>query len=132
VLPRTRRPQEAAQEPLWARWRAAGHREHHGAVPDVSWPALAACRGVDPSLFVVEKGHVEQVAAAKKICARCVVRQPCLAEAYKLHDTEMVRGALTPAERHKLQREHGVVVSPVRLAGRDRWGHLPSVDAEPT
>jgi WhiB family transcriptional regulator, redox-sensing transcriptional regulator len=49
--------------------RAEGERD---------WRLEAACREVDPELFFPEPGHVPQAAAAKAVCAGCVVRGPCL------------------------------------------------------
>jgi WhiB family transcriptional regulator, redox-sensing transcriptional regulator len=42
------------------------------------WRQDAACRDADPELFFPEPGQLPQVAAAKEICAGCVVRGPCL------------------------------------------------------
>jgi WhiB family redox-sensing transcriptional regulator len=42
------------------------------------WRLDAACRDVDPELFFPETGQVPQSAAAKQVCAGCVVRGPCL------------------------------------------------------
>jgi WhiB family redox-sensing transcriptional regulator len=42
------------------------------------WRLDAACAEVDPELFFPESGQVPQAAAAKQVCAGCVVRGPCL------------------------------------------------------
>jgi WhiB family redox-sensing transcriptional regulator len=42
------------------------------------WRLDAACAQVDPELFFPETGQVPQAAAAKQVCAGCVVRGPCL------------------------------------------------------
>jgi hypothetical protein len=42
------------------------------------WRLDAACADVDPELFFPEPGQVPQAAAAKAVCAGCVVRGPCL------------------------------------------------------
>jgi WhiB family transcriptional regulator, redox-sensing transcriptional regulator len=42
------------------------------------WRLDAACADVDPELFFPEPGQVPQAAAAKQVCAGCVVRGPCL------------------------------------------------------
>lgn len=53
---------------------------------DQSWRERAACRGMGHELFLVA-GHagrgltgaqLDQVAAAKRVCAGCVVRSACL------------------------------------------------------
>ena len=40
------------------------------------WRELAGCRGVDFDLFFPERG--ESAEPARRVCARCPVRQPCL------------------------------------------------------
>ena len=43
------------------------------------WRASAACRGSDPGLFFPERGHGH--AEAVRVCASCLVRGECLADA---------------------------------------------------
>ena len=66
------------------------------------WRTRAACLSVDPELFfpTADKGHayLEQVAAAKAVCARCPVRSECLDEAVK-RIPYGIAGGLTPEER---------------------------------
>jgi WhiB family transcriptional regulator, redox-sensing transcriptional regulator len=69
------------------------------------WRRLAACAaaGIDPEWFFPAKGGSAR--RAKRICARCPVKAPCLAEALALppaHD-DGVRGGTTPAERRWLR-----------------------------
>jgi Transcription factor WhiB len=42
------------------------------------WRLDAACRHVHPEMFFPQPGQVPQAAAAKQVCAGCVVRGPCL------------------------------------------------------
>lgn len=74
------------------------------------WKHRAACRGVDPELFfpVAESGpvHDEQVAAAKRVCARCPVRSECLRHALVLIPVGVV-GGLTADERRGLRSRDG-------------------------
>ena len=79
-----------------------------GRQTDREWRDRAACRGVDPELFfpIAEPDPVyeEQVAAAKWVCARCPVREPCLAEALA-RIPNGIAGGLTEHERRQLQRD---------------------------
>jgi WhiB family transcriptional regulator, redox-sensing transcriptional regulator len=72
----------------------------------IDWQQLAACAapGIDPELFFPAKGGSAR--PAKRICARCPVKAPCLAEALTLPPAQDagVRGGLTPQER-RWQRE---------------------------
>ena len=55
------------------------------AIPGRDWRPLAACRHADPELFfpVSASGpSLDQIIQAKAICARCPVRQQCLAFAH--------------------------------------------------
>jgi WhiB family redox-sensing transcriptional regulator len=77
------------------------------------WRQRAACArpGIDPEWFFPEPGH--QGKRAKRICARCPVRDACLAAALAIPEAEDhgVRGGLTARERLRLRRQ---------LAGRAR------------
>lgn len=41
------------------------------------WRSEAACRGMDAELFFPERGDPAET--AKAVCARCTVKEPCLA-----------------------------------------------------
>lgn len=83
-----------------------------GAGPaSAGWRERAACLGIaDPDLFfpVAEAGPVlaGQEAAAKAVCARCVVRVECLAFAL-VALPEGIAGGATAAERHAHRRRAG-------------------------
>jgi hypothetical protein len=70
----------------------------------------AACRGVDPEVFfpTAQDGPQleEQVAAAKAVCARCLVRSECLAWALMALPYG-VAGGLTEDERHGERTRRG-------------------------
>ena len=66
------------------------------------WRARAACAGMGPDLFYVERGH--DVTAAKRVCARCPVWEPCLEDALSEHDREGVHGGRTEKERRVILR----------------------------
>ena len=61
------------------------------------WRELAACRGADLSLFFPERG--ESAESARRVCARCPVREPCLDYAVTNRITSGVWGGLTERER---------------------------------
>lgn len=65
------------------------------------WRARAACRTTDPDLFFT--ADPASVAAAKKLCVRCPVRESCLHEALS-RIPEGVAGGLTAAQRRRLAR----------------------------
>ena len=76
----------------------------------MTWQQHAACRGMDPNLFVPAKG--EPIAQAQAVCRGCPVRQQCAD--YAIGDPELrgVWGGLSDrarqAERHRrnLPRRH--------------------------
>jgi WhiB family redox-sensing transcriptional regulator len=73
------------------------------------WRHQARCArpGVDPDLFFPEPGERGKVAAAKRICARCPVQQPCLEEALGMPAwlDEGIRAGLTARERGEVRAE---------------------------
>lgn len=74
---------------------------------DRNWRADAACRDTDPDLFfpIGSTGAaVEQIEAAKAVCATCPSRQPCLEFALLTNQDSGVWGGLAEDERRKLRR----------------------------
>ncbi|HEX7094373.1 MAG TPA: WhiB family transcriptional regulator [Acidimicrobiales bacterium] len=74
---------------------------------DRNWRELAACRDTDPDLFfpVGTTGPaIEQIAAAKAVCATCPSREPCLEYALITNQDSGVWGGLAEDERRKLRR----------------------------
>ena len=51
-------------------------RHHSQARFAARWRELAACRGTDLNLFFPERG--ESAGPARRVCAACPVREPCL------------------------------------------------------
>jgi WhiB family redox-sensing transcriptional regulator len=76
------------------------------------WRELAACRGTDLGVFFPGRG--ESAEAARRVCAGCPVRQPCLDYAITNRITHGVWGGLTERERRALQSRW------VRASRRDR------------
>lgn len=80
----------------------------------VSWRDLARCDGEDPDLFFPPDGVRHSTAAwleaeAKKVCAGCLVKSECLADAVDQDDRHAIRGGLTAEERVRagLMSAHG-------------------------
>ena len=86
-----------------------------------SWRGRAACRGADPDLFFPERG--ESADPARQICARCPVRQPCLAYALDTGITHGVWGGLAERERRVLRTPRQ------RASRRDRDRAIAAADA---
>jgi WhiB family transcriptional regulator, redox-sensing transcriptional regulator len=87
---------------------------------DDDWRAHGACVTADPDLFFplssAGPGR-EQEAQAKAVCARCSVRQPCLAFALATHQVHGIWGGTGEQERGLLRRR-GQARTPA--AGRRR------------
>ena len=65
------------------------------------WRELAACRGAGLDLFFPERG--ESAEPARRVCAACPVRQPCLDYAISNRITHGIWGGLTERERRALR-----------------------------
>jgi WhiB family redox-sensing transcriptional regulator len=85
------------------------------------WRDRAACRGTDPGLFFPERG--EPADPARQVCARCPVRQPCLACALDNGITHGVWGGLTERERRVLRAPRQ------RASRRERDRAIAAADA---
>ncbi|KFG00016.1 WhiB family transcriptional regulator [Streptomyces europaeiscabiei] len=90
------------------------------------WQLLAACRGVDSSLFFHPEG--ERGAArsarensAKEVCMRCPVRAQCAAHALAVREPYGVWGGLTEDEREELmgRARHRLVTAAASAPGGD-------------
>ncbi len=81
------------------------------------WTDWAECRtpGIDPEIFfpVSDTGPaLQQVAAAKAVCARCPVTADCLAWALRAGEPEGIWGGTTPAERRLLRQRGALPTAP--------------------
>lgn len=73
-----------------------------------NWRESAACRNENPELFFPIGDGVaahEQIARAKAVCARCPVREQCLAFAVTTGQDFGVWGGLSSDERRRLRRD---------------------------
>jgi len=68
------------------------------------WQDDALCATTAPDLFHPEKGRADLATTAKAICARCTVRDECLAYALTTGQDEGVWGGLSAKERRALTR----------------------------
>lgn len=74
---------------------------------DNEWRVNAACRDTDPDLFfpVGTTGPaLEQIAAAKAVCEKCVSREPCLEFALVTNQESGIWGGTSEEERRKLRK----------------------------
>ena len=92
------------------------------------WRARAACRD-DPERQFPDH-NVEQIAAAKRVCAGCPVRTECLQDALRLDERGGVWGGYTYPERKNLA-EYGVAQRNFRpKAECPSCGRLVSVEGD--
>ena len=80
----------------------------------LSWRDLAACQGLDPSVFFPDDGDRVGVERAKQTCAPCPVAWECLSYAVWTNQTEGIWGGTTPGERRRHRR---LLVAELRNAG---------------
>ncbi|MPY44109.1 WhiB family transcriptional regulator [Streptomyces phyllanthi] len=83
----------------------------------MEWLRKASCVGEDPDLFfpVGTSGPaLRDIAAAKRVCARCPVIRQCLSWALGSGQTAGVWGGLCEEERAELLRTSGAAGAPRR------------------
>jgi WhiB family transcriptional regulator, redox-sensing transcriptional regulator len=71
------------------------------------WWSRGACSSADPELFfpISQAGPaLQQLAAAKAVCARCEVRRQCLSYALAAGPLQGVWGGTSEEERRRLLR----------------------------
>jgi WhiB family redox-sensing transcriptional regulator len=66
------------------------------------WTARASCTETDPGIFFPP--HGDPATEARQICARCPVRDDCLAYALDADERYGIWGGLDPDERRSLRR----------------------------
>lgn len=72
------------------------------------WRQYAACRDTNPDLFfpVGTTGPaIEQIAAAKAICAECPAREECLQYALETNQDSGIWGGTSEEERRVIRRQ---------------------------
>ena len=95
------------------------------------WMIAAACLGRPDLFFAPDNSETRserrrREAAAKSVCARCPVRNDCLADALAAEERFGIWGGLTERERRSLGRSTNKV-SPQDIAGPGRLARLPAV-----
>ena len=74
------------------------------APAQAEWRYRAACRGADLDLFFPGRG--ESAEPARRVCASCPVRQPCLDYALSHGIVHGIWGGLTERDRRALRSRH--------------------------
>ncbi len=75
-----------------------------------SFMSKAACKGMDPEMFMPVRGENLKIRAAKQICRSCAVQTDCAEYGLQLstmYDTHGIFGGLTRSERETILRERG-------------------------
>ena len=81
------------------------HRSPAAPAPSSGgWRYRAACRGADLDLFFPGRG--ESAEPARRVCARCPVREPCLDYALRHGITHGIWGGLAERDRRALRSRH--------------------------
>ncbi|MGH9042027.1 MAG: WhiB family transcriptional regulator [Acidimicrobiia bacterium] len=71
----------------------------------LAWRTKGSCRGSDSMVFYPPADDDTLAAPAKRICADCPVRQPCLEFALATREKHGVWGGLTERERRRVLRQ---------------------------
>lgn len=80
-----------------------------GQVDHQPWRERANCRGLDPALFVMERG--DNGGPAKAVCRECEVRSECLDYVLTHNERLGIWGMTSERERKVMRRVgNGVVV----------------------
>lgn len=84
-----------------------------------TWRAQAACQGATashfypPSVTETRDERRRREDAARALCGRCPVQEPCLEYALYVQEPYGIWGGLTEVERRRLLRREGAGVSAV-------------------
>jgi WhiB family transcriptional regulator, redox-sensing transcriptional regulator len=89
-----------------------------GATLDPEVLRAAACGDQDLELFYPDPADLETERAAKRVCAGCPVREPCLEMALATGDQHAILGGTTPEERGRLRRQRQVTHARQQAAQR--------------
>jgi WhiB family redox-sensing transcriptional regulator len=72
------------------------------------WRQVAACRSTEPDMFFPigsTGGALDQIAAAKRVCASCEAMSACLDFALATNQESGVWGGTSEEERRKLRKQ---------------------------
>lgn len=93
---------------------------------DMSFMRKAACRGMDPDMFMPVRGETLKIRAAKQICRQCPVKHECAEYGLELatrYDTYGIFGGYTRSEREQILKQRG------RTMATCRGSHLVGLTA---
>lgn len=88
-----------------------------------NWMQQAACRGLDPNLFIAERGDTDTIRNAKAICKTCPVKTECLE--YGLEEKHGIWGGLAEKQRRQIRQQRA------RQAGRRNYVTHPIAHGTP-
>lgn len=74
-------------------------------VTSEEWMQRGECNGMNPDLFFPTVGENKAVAAAKKVCAQCDVREECLEYALQTRQMHGIWGGLSEKERRRIRQQ---------------------------
>jgi WhiB family redox-sensing transcriptional regulator len=81
-------------------------RQTVGAPQLAPWRSEANCLGLDPDLFIPERGDVATIEAARAVCAGCRVQTECLEQSLEGPTWLLgVYGGVTDRGRRRLRRK---------------------------
>lgn len=83
----------------------------------VDWMASAQCRDLGPQVMHPTDGH--GVIDAKRVCAACPVKEPCLEYALATRQEYGVWGGTSERQRRRMHSRHLTVV-PTETVGSDQ------------
>ena len=86
---------------------ARGTRHNEGV--DTSWMSRGKCRELDPDIFFPSDGVGVEV--ARRICADCPVKEPCLEYAMANHIDHGVWGGTSERERRRIARHRRLLAA---------------------
>lgn len=78
-----------------------------------AWHDRAACKGMDPDLFVPQREDTMPKECAT-VCAACEVRKACLDYAMRTREPFGIYGGTTPAQRRSIRRRQNRKAQRVR------------------
>lgn len=80
-----------------------------------NWTDQANCKGMDPELFLPERGDNHTANQAKAICEGCPIKDDCLDYAV-FHNCIGIWGGTSGRERRKMVSKHPRTINHYRLA----------------
>ena len=91
---------------MWSTIQPKSHGTNCGDYSDLMamWQHKALCAQTDPEAFFPEKGGSTR--DAKRVCAKCEVREQCLKWAIDHDERFGIWGGMSERERRRYKREH--------------------------